>query len=176
MPTIIDVLIERHMEIREFLNKNNEFSLASNSDDEFRKVLVLSIASYFESLITDSLSNLAQKTNSELVWNFVRHKAISRQYHTYFDWNGKNINTFLKLFGDSFKVSISRDIEQSDELKTGSMAFLNLGGKRNVLVHENFAASSIDWSIEEILKKYNSALNFINFLLNKIHNYGCEAL
>lgn len=170
MSTIIDVLIKRHMEIRNFLSENAQISLASDSDDEFRKILVLSIASYFESLITDALVDLAKNTKSDLVWNFVKNKAISRQYHTYFDWKGRNVNMFLGLFGDSFKTKISRNIDEDNELKIGSINFLNLGNKRNILIHENFASASIDWSVEEITEKYKSSLKFINFLLEKMRN------
>ena len=47
MTTIIDVLIARHEEIKAFFETHNEISLKVDRDDEFRKVLVLSIASFF---------------------------------------------------------------------------------------------------------------------------------
>ncbi len=65
MTTIIDRLIERHQQISASLETQNEISLKSYADDEFRKVLVLSIASYFEYQIVDAMSRLAESAKSE---------------------------------------------------------------------------------------------------------------
>ena len=94
MTTIIDRLIERHQQISASLETQNEISLKSYADDEFRKVLVLSIASYFEHQIVDALSRLAESANSEQVENLIKSKAIARQYHTYVDWESRNANRF----------------------------------------------------------------------------------
>lgn len=170
MPTIIDTLIERHAKISEFLTEKNEISLKIDSDDEFRKVLILSVASYFENLITDSILSLAENTKSDGVLNFVKNKAVSRQYHTYFEWNGNNANGFLGLFGDSFKNSVLLDINKDINLASGVKAFLKLGYQRNILAHGNFASASLSWSTEEIIEMYRSALNFVLFLSAKIQN------
>jgi len=93
MTTIIDILIERHEKISAFFKTHNEISLMADTDDEFRKVLVLSVASFFEKQITDAVARLAVSTNSERVESLIRKKAISRQYHTYFSWTGNNANS-----------------------------------------------------------------------------------
>lgn len=170
MPTIIDTLIERHEQISSFLRKQDQLSLEVDANDYFRKVLVLSAASYFETTITNSILILAKNTKIEPVWNFIKHKAISRQYHTYFDWEKKNINKFLKLFGDSFYTAISAEIDKDNTLKEGIENFMTLGNHRNLLVHENFASASMDLSTEEVIKMYRSALKFTEFLSNKLEN------
>lgn len=168
METIIKVLIDRHNRIRSFLEEMGEISLKIDSDNEFRKVLVLSIASFFESEITEALLNLARSTGSEQIISLIKAKAISRQYHTLFDWRQNNVNQFLKLLGDTFKETVSAEISRDSRLNEGAAAFMDLGRKRNELVHENFASVQMDWTPEEITQKYQVAFEFIRFLSKKI--------
>jgi len=165
---IIDILIKRHEEVRHFFSQQGEVTLADNSDAEFRKVLILSITSFFEHEITSAISELAENSSSPRIFELVKAKAISRQYHTYFDWkDGKNINSFTKLFGESFKQEIEKELKQR-ELTEGMKLFLILGQERNILVHKNFAAASISWTVDEIVEKYEKALEFVIFLLERL--------
>jgi len=165
---IIDILIKRHEEVRHFFSQQGEVTLADDSDAEFRKVLILSITSFFEHEITSAISELAENSSSPRIFELVKAKAISRQYHTYFDWkDGKNINSFTKLFGESFKQEIEKELKQR-ELTEGMKLFLILGQERNILVHENFAAASISWTVDEIVEKYEKALEFVIFLLERL--------
>ena len=168
METIIDVLVARHNAVRESLNSKGDISLMLDIDHEFRKVLVLSIGSFFESQITDSMSNLANNTQSERIATLIKAKAISRQYHTYFDWGGNNPNSFLKLFGTAFKESVQKEMKKNSQLTNGCSGFLKLGDKRNVLVHENFGNAQMDWTLEEIMQMYRSALVFITYLSGRV--------
>jgi hypothetical protein len=172
MAGIIDAIIERHNKIIVFLRERDEVSLQVDSDDEFRKTLVLSVASYFESEISRAILNLAKSTGSDEVCSFIKNKAVSRQYHTFFDWNGKNVNGFLKLFGDSFKDSVQKALSENQRLQDGAKAFLKLGNQRNTLVHENFASVPLEWSADEIVTLYETALDFVSFLSERIQNGG----
>ena len=168
MTTIIDRLIDRHQQISASLETQNEISLKSYADDEFRKVLVLSIASYFEHQIVDALSRLAESAKSEQVENLIKSKAITRQYHTYFDWNSRNANRFLSLFGGNFRNDVSREIREDRSLEEGCESFLSLGRTRNRLVHENFAESSLGDTLEDIVEQYGKALSFVAYLSERI--------
>ena len=168
--TIIDTLLERHSKIGKFLEDQGEISLKSDSDDEFRKVLVLCIASYFEHLVTDAIIVLARSTSSEPIASLIKVKAVSRQYHTYFNWDGNNVNQFLKLFGDNFQNTVSAEIKKNSKLEQGAKAFLAIGQQRNILVHENFASVSLTWTTEEITQNYQSASEFVTYLTNKVQN------
>ena len=170
MKSIIDVLVERHNKVKEFLNEGGEVSLISNIDDEFRKVLVLSIGSFFESEITKAMHELAYKTQSERIANLIKAKAISRQYHTYFNWEGKNPNSFLALFGTTFKNAVSEEMQKNPSLHEGCRDFLKLGQRRNFLVHENFASAPMDRTLDEIQRMYKSALKFVAYLSDRIQN------
>ena len=168
MTTIIDVLIARHEEIKAFFETHNEISLKVDRDDEFRKVLVLSIASFFEYQIIDAVSRLAASTHSEQVESFIKNKAIKRQYHTYFNWKGNNANQFLGLFGEDFKNRVSKEIRDDSSLAQGCKSFLQLGDERNRLVHENFANASVEKTLQEIIELYRQALVFIEYIAEKI--------
>jgi len=165
---VIDALIKQHEAIRNFLLEQGEVTLANDSDTEFRKVLILSIASFFEHQITEAVRHLAEQSSSPRIYNLVKTKAISRQYHTYFDWKeGKNVNSFTGLFGGSVKDEIAKEIKQRD-LTKGMKLFLELGQRRNLLVHENFAAATVEWSINDIIEKYEKSLEFVLFLSGKL--------
>ena len=170
MSTIIDTLIERHERICAFLDNAGEISLRLDVEDEFRKVLVLCIASFFESEITNAISLLAQRSQSECIISLIRSKVVARQYHTYFDWNSKNINKFLSLFGEYFRDTLNSEIKGNVELNEGMKDFIVLGQQRNVLVHENFASANLNWTTEEIVQKYRSAQTFVSYLAAKIEN------
>jgi hypothetical protein len=160
---IIDILIKRHEAVRHFFLQHDEVTLADDSDAEFRKVLILSIASFFEHEITNAISELAENSSSPRIFALVKAKAISRQYHTYFEWKGNNVNSFTKLFGEPFKQEMEKEIKQQ-EFTEGMKLFLILGQERNTLVHENFAAASISWTVDEIVKnmrkRWNSLFSF----------------
>ena len=166
----IDAIVSRHEEIRTFLDEHNEISLRDYTDFEFRKVLVLSVASFFEQQITEAVARLAASTNSQLVENLVRNKAIHRQYHTYFQWRSpnKNANQFLGLFGNDFKEKVAAEIRQDPTLDEGCKSFLRLGEERNRLVHGNFATVPLDNTLQEIKDSYSKALEFVEYLSNRI--------
>ena len=168
MTTIIDVLIERHEQVSNSLASQSEITLKSYVDDDFRKVLILSIASYFEHQILEAVGGLAESAESRQLENLVKSKAIERQYHTYFDWTTKNANKFLSLFGQDFKSEVSNEIKGDRSLDEGCRSFLQLGNTRNILVHENFAEQDLDFSLDEIIELYRKSLEFVEFLSKKI--------
>jgi hypothetical protein len=52
-------------------------------------------------------------SGSILLENFVRNKAISRQYHTWFRWEDNNANYFFGLFGTDFRIEMSKRVKES---------------------------------------------------------------
>ena len=101
--TIIDKSYEDNESLRLYLAERNEISLLRTVDDSFRKTLVLSAASLFEHQITDALHNYCvHKTGSDAcVLALVRIKVLTRQYHTYFEWESRGgAGPFFKLLGE----------------------------------------------------------------------------
>lgn len=179
MNTVVDSLQNEYISILSFLKESNETSLASDLNKHFKKILVLSSASFFESEIYKILIEcVTQKTNNDSrIVNFLKKKAISQQYHTYFKWGekndpakpGKNANTFFSLFGDDFKVIAAKEVEENEELGKSILAFIELGHLRNILVHSNFASYNLDTkTTEEIYSLYKNSLKFIDYIKQKL--------
>ncbi len=179
METVVDSLQREYDSISKFLEESKETSLASDLNKHFKKILVLSSASYFESEIYQILIEcITQKTNNDSrIVNFLKKKAISQQYHTYFSWGekneptkpGKNANSFFSLFGNEFKVIAAKEVENNVELGKSILAFLELGHLRNILVHSNFASYNLDTkTTEDIYSLYKNSLTFIEYIKLKL--------
>lgn len=102
--------------------------------------------------------------NDECIVSIVKQKAIERQYHTYFDWEGRNANKFFSLFGKTFKEKRLKDVKEDPGLESAIKSFLELGNERNKLVNQNFADCTIEKTAEEVYKLYLQATLFIDFL------------
>lgn len=171
--TIIDRLYEENKSLVDFLEQRGESSLRSNADNHFRKVLLLSAASFFESSIKENLIQFfeGQFSDGEVIIEFIRHKAIERQYHTYFDWSRRNANSFFALFGSDFKDFMSEEIKSDPRLESAIAAFMEIGEVRNQLVHQNFAVYPIEKTMDEIYELYRSVVNFVNLFPEKLQKY-----
>ncbi|MPQ27118.1 HEPN domain-containing protein [Bacillus paralicheniformis] len=166
--TVVDKLYEDNKSLLKFLEENSEISFQQDMDNKLKKILIVCSASYFEKEITDLLKKyfiLKTGENNEIV-SFLSNKAINRQYHTYFDWNGNNINKFLGLFGEKFKQQSLEEI-QKKELTPAIKAFLTLGELRNQLVHNNMATHYIEQTNEEVYDLYKQALRLILYFQTK---------
>jgi len=170
MKTIIDITFEENNNVLQYLNEKNEVSYYADLDDKLKKMLVLSIASYFEKQITDMIYSFVHKKTDEnvIITSFVQKKAISRQYHTFFDWKKNNCNSFLGLFGEVFKKEVQEEIKDRN-MNENVKAFLELGELRNNLVHQNAATFIIEKTSLEIYEQYKSASNFIDLLKEKLN-------
>lgn len=177
--SVIGKLYNDFTDISTYLLQENQITFNSDLERYFKKIFILSIASQFEHQIHDILMRFTQNASSnsfELV-SFVRKKAISMNYHTFFNWGdkneidkpGKNANSFFALFGDEFKKSAEADVKEDINLNEGIRAFLELGHIRNILAHSNFAAYPFEnKTIEEIVALYKQAELFIQYIEQKL--------
>jgi HEPN superfamily RiboL-PSP-like protein len=99
-----------------------------------------------------------------LIENFVRNKAIARQYHSWFVWDGNNANHFFGLFGAEFRTSMVARVKDSPDLQSSIKAFLELGNERNRLVHQNYATFAMEKTLEEVYALYQSSRVFVDAL------------
>ena len=159
--TIVD---ELHSDFREILETipESELSLQNVASENFRKSLLLSAASFFERRLVSILTDLVDKwSRSTLTLNeFVRIKAIERQYHTYFDWERSNGNPFFRLFGADFKAFMEQRCKNDEEFNDAVKAFIEIGRERNRLVHQDFGSYALEKTFEEIYGLYNRARIF----------------
>jgi hypothetical protein len=164
--TIVDKLYSEYRDIAEILDRQGEISLKTVVDENFRKSLLLCAASYFEYRVTTDVVQFCQEISGSnlLVPSLVRNKAVSRQYHTWFEWERSNANSFFGLFGSEFKAHMSDIVKVEATVVTAIKDFLGIGLARNRLVHQNYGTFSLEKTSNEIFQEYKSGLLFVERL------------
>ena len=165
--SIVDEQYIQGQGLLRYLLKQQELTLWAKAGEYLKKDILLSAASYFETEISEIIIKTAEihSSKNQLIVSIIKQKAVSRQYHTYFNWDSaKNANSFFSLFGDDFKVMMQREIATNKSLEESIRAFLQLGQERNKLVHQNYAAITIDKTVKEIYRLYRKSLLFINII------------
>jgi len=170
--TIIDQQFENGNSLVDYLKNQQQISFFNEAENSFRKTILLSSASFFEKEICSTVIEFAKShtDNNELIIAIIKQKAVSRQYHTYFNWESANANVFFGLFGDDFKTRMSKKVKEDENLEKAIKSFLEIGRERNKMVHQNFAEVVIDKTAEEIYKLYQSSLYFIETIKNELVN------
>lgn len=161
--TSVDNLYGQFLEIKQYLTDNSQVSFALTIENNAKKILLLSAASYFEIMLLDTIIFLFQKytDSKEAVLSLIKNKAFSRQYHTLFDWNSSNANTFFSLFGDDFKTYMQDIIKNDPKLNDSIKAFIEIGSERNRLVHMNFGTYYLEKTDDEIYDLYRKSCDFV---------------
>lgn len=170
--TVIDKIFEENAALVEYLRNQKELSFLLLVQEDFKKSLLLAIASYFEALIMSILVNFfsGKSSNNTEVVSFIKIKSLNRNFYSLFDWNKNNVNGFFALFGNEFKEKMMTIVSNSDILKKGIKSFLTLGNERNILVHNNFGELNIDLTHQELYDHYKAALHFIHILNYNLNN------
>ena len=171
MDSRITKLINGYNEICEYLISQGQVSFVNDVDLYYKKILVFSCASLFENLICNSIYEKAKKSSPMPLAEFIKNKAVERQYHTYFNWKDirvSSINNFLGLWGEDFKISFLNVVKCDDMLCEGIKAFLIIGNERNLMAHENFIEYNPTMTFNEVKMLYQQANYFVNILLQKL--------
>jgi hypothetical protein len=174
--TIIDRLHYELSSLLTVLEKAQEISLRSTADDTWRKSLLLAAASHFERRMTESVLAFVsgEASGNSLVTSFVKNKAVSRQYHTWFSWDQTNANSFFGLFGDEFRMFMKGKVKGDVDLAESIKAFLELGAHRNRLVHQDYGTFWLEKTAEEIYGLYKKALRFVDEFPGELTKYSRE--
>lgn len=172
--SIVDALYSDFENLIAYLESTGEISFKCLTDENFKKNLVLSSASYFETKLTTQLIDYfeSKAPNSVEVKEFLANKALARQYHTFFDWNSNNANSFFGLFGNEFKKFMTDKIKSDETLKKSIADFIELGRERNRLVHQNFCGYSVEKTAKEIFELYISSKYFILGFPSYLNEYN----
>ena len=173
---VVERLHDDFVELREFLQGNNGATLLPIVEENFPKALLIAAASHFERRLTETVKDFAKEVTVEdhpLV-SLIETKAIRGAYHTWFDWSEKNrnANQFFGLFGAAFKQHAKAVVDRDDSLKDSIRAFLEIGRKRNPLVHEDFADFRMNKTSEEIYELYRSATVFVDWFPKAIREFS----
>jgi hypothetical protein len=176
MTTIIDLQYKSGNTLVDYLKNQQELTFYSEAENNFRKTILLSSASFFEKEISETVIQFAEShtNNNQLIISLIKQKAISRQYHTYFNWDSANANTFFGLFGDEFKIKMIKKVKEDDDLDKAIKAFIEIGRERNKMVHQNFAEIIIDKTATEIYNLYQNSLYFISTIKSELIKQNIE--
>lgn len=171
--TIVDRLYNQFRDIVRLLDQQSEVSLRVTAEDIFRKTLLIAVASHFEQEMKDHITNLVRKhtEDADVIVEFVRNKAVARQFYTYFDWDRRNANKFFALFGEGFKSYMIKRVSTDQSYEQAVVAFLELGNERNSLVHEDFGNFTMQKTSEDIFCLYKKASIFVNSLESSFDDY-----
>jgi hypothetical protein len=158
----VDNLLEEYSTLRQLLLDGGEPSLAAAIERVYPKVMVVAVASYFEDAVTNSIAEFCRESVTESsIHEFVRNKGLSRQYHTLFNWNSKNLNTFYGLFGEDAKYRHKKWVQECEANADAVLAFLEIGSLRNTLVHQDFADFALEKTALDVHHLYNRAMPFV---------------
>lgn len=168
--TIIDSQYENGNTLVSYLQSQKQITFLNEVENNFKKTILLSSASFFEKEISDTLIEFAKShsDNNELILSIIKQKAVKRQYHTYFEWEKTNANKFFSLFGEDFKNMMNKKVKDDPKLDKSIKSFLEIGQERNKMVHQNFAEINIDKTAEEIYQLYQSSLYFVKTLKKEL--------
>lgn len=168
-PSSVDRLYSDFSDLLQFLDKSQEPSFRSVAEDSFRKGLLLASASFFETTVCNAIEDFVRacSAGSEPVVALVRKKALSRQYHTLFNWESNNANSLFALFGETFERSAKKEVANDSELNAAVAAFMELGRDRNRLVHQNYVEYALEKTTEDIHALFTKANRFVDWLRSK---------
>jgi len=161
--TLVEVLYEESIEVVQYLLEQGEVSYSNTLGSAVPKIVLLAAASYLETEvcrhINEFYGEVTRQQNEAVA--FVNNKAISRQYHTFFDWKKGKASPFFGLFGEDvlsyFKVQMMSDVDLAAAVKD----FCSLGNLRNQLVHGNYAAFALEKTAQEVFVLYKSTSRFV---------------
>lgn len=149
---IVTQLMDDHVELIAYLQEQGEISFLSTMESAVPKVILLAAASDLESQTQQIILSYYKKATgeSDFAVSFVQNKAVTRQFHTYFDWRNRSANSFFALFGERFKTKAKASIEADVKLGQAVKDFCELGDLRNQLVHGNYASFTMEKTADEV--------------------------
>lgn len=176
MGTIVDKLYGEYAAIVGMMDQYNAVSFRNTLNENFRKTLLLCAASHFEFRVTTDVISFSAEVagGNTMIPSLVKNKAVSRQYHTWFNWNASNANTFFAMFGEDFKAHMTGFLEQDSNLTKSIADFLEIGRERNRLVHQDYGSFFLEKTAEEIFGLYISGMVFVDFVPKALRDFSTK--
>lgn len=149
-----------------YFNKNilpinpESYSLYSNYTEHFRSVFLIACANSYEQFFENKLPSVFGFTPDSIHYNFLISQALKRKYFTMFDWDKKNANKFYSLFGESFKESMILYKQENTDFSNLERSFLELGQRRNILVHQGLKAKGQVQEVCYIYELFKKSFDF----------------
>lgn len=174
MGTIVDKIYGEYFAIVTMMDQYNAVSFRNTLNENFRKTLLLSAASHFESRITSDVVAFCAEVagKNTMIPTLVQKKAVSRQYHTWFSWEANNANAFFSMFGDDFRTHMVEIVKLDSNMAKSIADFLEIGRERNRLVHQDYGSFFLEKTAEEIFGLYVSAMVFVEFVPKALRDFS----
>ncbi|XUM22858.1 HEPN domain-containing protein [Bradyrhizobium oligotrophicum S58] len=176
MGTIVDKLYGEYAAIVSMMDQYNAVSFRNTLNENFRKTLLLCAASHFEFRITSDVVAFCAEVagGNPMVPTLVKNKAVSRQYHTWFQWEANNANAFFNMFGEDFRAHMMGVVRLDPNMARSISSFLEIGRERNRLVHQDYGSFFLEKTAEEIFGLYVSAMVFVDFVPMALRGYSMK--
>jgi hypothetical protein len=165
-PPLISGIFESCTVELQALSERHDLSSYLDVNQLVTKSMLMSCASFYEDEVTRIVRNVLDAGNhTGSVRKWLNETAVDGQFYKWFNFRGAtNTNGFLAKFGKEFKDNTRRLLESKDKRKQAEQAFLDLCQKRNECVHRNYAAYSLDLTIQEIYDKHKLAMSYIRVI------------
>lgn len=170
MPNIIDNLYENTSQLLSQLGQSGDLSMQSFANENLRKMLLLSAASWFEGRICAAMEafSAVHSGNHPGIQAIIKRWAVDGMYFRYFAWREQKPGQFYSQFGEVCSAILKAEVNASEGLKQGLADFLVLGNLRNELVHLNFVTYPFDKTSEEVYALFQSAERFVVFVETRL--------
>jgi hypothetical protein len=145
------------------LNERKDLSSYIDVSQLLGKSILLACASFYEYEVVRLVRGVLDNGNHPTgVRNWLCRVAVDGQFYKWFNFRGaRNTNDFLAMLGPEFKDNMRRLLDAKDSRKKAERDFLDLCQRRNECVHHNYAAYSLDLTLQEIYKKHKSAMSYL---------------
>ncbi len=180
MPNIIDNLYNDTSRLLQQLTEMGDLSLQSFANENLRKVLLLSAASWFEGRVCSAMEafSAVHSNNHPGIQAIIKRWAVEGMYFRYFAWRERKPGAFYSQFGEQCSAILKSEVNASADLKLALADFLELGNLRNELVHQNFATYPFEKTADEVYTLFQSAERFVIFVEQRLSDpsFGRQVL
>lgn len=136
-------------------------SLAVSVTETASKALLLAAASRFETEFGEMFEAIAGELGANCLAQFAINQGVKRKFHTLFDWDSANANKLFSLFGQDFKRRAAARVSVDQDFAVSMAQFMKVGRNRNLLVHSDFAAYPLEFTLDELIAQYRQAREFL---------------
>ena len=170
---------ERLRDVLGNMEQHSQIALTTFVDEQYKKVLLLAVASGFEAQLTEVVRIACRycimgsylRSDAHPLMDLVEHKVISREYFRWFSWDKQNANSFFSMFGKGFSDYAQAEVRRDSALRVSIQSFMTIGRERNNLVHKDFASFDMELSARDIYELYKKARFFVTWVPSAIRRY-----
>lgn len=156
-------------EIVAALETPSNVNLRLAAENWMTRALIVAIGVESERAVCEVIENMAvHHSSNPQLHSFVKNKGTKRQYHSMFQWDGGNANSFFGLFGESFSNRMKELAKSDADFRTCVNSFLYLGQLRNLLAHEDFCGISLSITRADVIGHYDRAKQFICYVSREL--------